>query len=114
MAQSTTKKLGVVALASVVVSSMVGGGIYSLPQNMAAAASVGAVLIAWVITGLGMYFLANSFRILSDVRPDLKAGIYMYGREWLRPLCGLSDRLGLLALPDLRKRGLRRDHHGRS
>ena len=75
MAQSTTKKLGVVALASVVVSSMVGGGIYSLPQNMAAAASVGAVLIAWVITGLGMYFLANSFRILSDIRPDLKAGI---------------------------------------
>lgn len=88
MAQSTTKKLGVVALASVVVSSMVGGGIYSLPQNMAAAASVGAVLIAWVITGLGMYFLANSFRILSDVRPDLKAGIYMYGREGFGPFVG--------------------------
>lgn len=88
MAQSTTKKLGVVALASVVVSSMVGGGIYSLPQNMAAAASVGAVLIAWVITGLGMYFLANSFRILSDIRPDLKAGIYMYGREGFGPFVG--------------------------
>lgn len=88
MAQSTTKKLGVVALASVVVSSMVGGGIYSLPQNMAAAASVGAVLIAWVITGLGMFFLANSFRILSDVRPDLKAGIYMYGREGFGPFVG--------------------------
>ena len=28
-----------------------------------------------------MFFLANSFRILSDIRPDLKAGIYMYGRE---------------------------------
>ena len=88
MAQSTTKKLGVVALASVVVSSMVGGGIYSLPQNMAASASVGAVLIAWVITGLGMYFLANSFRILSDIRPDLKAGIYMYGREGFGPFVG--------------------------
>lgn len=33
---NNTKKLGVIALASVVVSSMVGGGIYSLPQNMAA------------------------------------------------------------------------------
>jgi len=88
MAQSTTKKLGAVALASVVVSSMVGGGIYSLPQNMAAAASVGAVIIAWLITGLGMYFLANSFRILSDIRPDLKAGIYMYGREGFGPFVG--------------------------
>ena len=78
---NNTKKLGVIALASVVVSSMVGGGIYSLPQNMAAQASVGAVIIAWVVTGIGMFFLANSFRILSDIRPDLKAGIYMYGRE---------------------------------
>lgn len=56
MAQNNAKKLGVVALASVVVSSMVGGGIYSLPQNMAASASVGAVIIAWVITGLGCSF----------------------------------------------------------
>ena len=37
-------KLGVLALAGVVVSSMIGGGIYSLPQNMAAGASVGAVI----------------------------------------------------------------------
>ena len=28
--------LGVLALASIVISSMIGGGIYSLPQNMAA------------------------------------------------------------------------------
>ena len=39
-------KLGVLALAGVVVSSMIGGGIYSLPQNMAAGASVGAVILA--------------------------------------------------------------------
>ncbi|MBP5698870.1 MAG: arginine:agmatine antiporter, partial [Alphaproteobacteria bacterium] len=45
-------KLGVWALAGVVVSSMIGGGIYSLPQNMAAGASVGAVLLAWLITGI--------------------------------------------------------------
>ena len=30
--------LGVLALAAIVVSSMIGGGIYSLPQNMAAGA----------------------------------------------------------------------------
>lgn len=84
----TAKGLGVIALASVVVSSMIGGGIYSLPQNMAAGASVGAVLLAWVVTGLGIYFIANTFRVLSTVRPDLKAGVYMYGREGFGPFVG--------------------------
>lgn len=86
--KKTAKGLGVAALASVVVSSMIGGGIYSLPQNMAAGASVGAILLAWVITGLGIYCIANTFRILSTVRPDLKAGVYMYGREGFGPFVG--------------------------
>ncbi|MBO7555959.1 MAG: arginine:agmatine antiporter, partial [Alphaproteobacteria bacterium] len=62
--------LGVLTLAAIVVSSMIGGGIYSLPQNMAAGASVGAVILSWLITGFGVYFIANTFRILSTVRPD--------------------------------------------
>ncbi|WP_165078308.1 MULTISPECIES: amino acid permease [unclassified Desulfovibrio] len=87
MAQET-KKLGTVALAAVVVSSMIGGGIYSLPQNMAADASLCAIFIAWVITGVGMFGIANSFRILADVRPDLSAGIYMYARVGFGPFVG--------------------------
>lgn len=83
-------KLGVWALAGVVVSSMIGGGIYSLPQNMAAGASVGAVLLAWLITGIGVYFLANTFRILSVVKPDLTAGIYMYSRAGFGPYVGFT------------------------
>ncbi len=83
-------KLGVLALAGVVVSSMIGGGIYSLPQNMAAGASVGAVILAWLITGLGVYFLANTFRILSVVKPDLTAGIYMYSRAGFGPYVGFT------------------------
>lgn len=82
--------LGVMALAAIVVSSMVGGGIYSLPQNMAAGASAGAVLLAWLITGIGVYFIANTFRILSAVRPDLTAGIYMYSREGFGPYVGFT------------------------
>ena len=70
--------LGVLALAAIVVSSMIGGGIYSLPQNMASGASVGAVILSWAITGFGVYFIANTFRILASAKPDLTAGIYMY------------------------------------
>ena len=95
-------KLGVLALAAIVVSSMLGGGIYSLPQNMAAGASAGAVLLAWVITGIGIYFIVHTFSILSLARPDLKTGIYSYSRAgfgaytgftigwsyWLCQVCG--------------------------
>ncbi|MDD4556187.1 MAG: amino acid permease [Alphaproteobacteria bacterium] len=74
-------KLGFFALATVVVSSMLGGGVYSLPQNTAQASAAGPVIIAWLIAGFGIYFIANSFRILADIRPDLKSGVYMYARE---------------------------------
>ncbi len=82
--------LGVLALAAIVVSSMIGGGIYSLPQNMAAGASVGAVILSWAITGFGVYFIANTFRILSAAKPDLTAGIYMYSREGFGPYVGFT------------------------
>ncbi|MBQ8436510.1 MAG: amino acid permease [Alphaproteobacteria bacterium] len=82
--------LGVLALAAIVVSSMIGGGIYSLPQNMASGASVGAVLLSWAITGFGVYFIANTFRILSSAKPDLTSGIYMYSREGFGPYVGFT------------------------
>ncbi len=79
--KSSKAMLGVMGLAGIVVSSMIGGGIYSLPQNMAESASVGAVILAWVITGFGMYFIANTFRVLSNIKPKLTSGVYMYAKE---------------------------------
>ena len=84
------KGMGVWAMAAIVVSSMIGGGIYSLPQNMAAGASAAAVLLAWIITGFGVYFIANTFRILSGAKPDLTAGIYMYSRQGFGPYIGFT------------------------
>lgn len=75
MADDSTKKLGVIPLAALVVSAMIGGGIFSLPQNMAQGAGVIAVIIAWIVTGIGMYFIANTFRVLADARPDATTGI---------------------------------------
>ena len=100
--KSNPNGLGVLALAAIVISSMIGGGIYSLPQNMAAGASAGAVLLAWVITGIGIYFIARTFSILSMAKPDLTTGIYSYSRAgfghyagftigwsyWLCQVCG--------------------------
>ena len=87
---NTAGKLGVIGLAAIVISSMIGGGIFSLPQNMAQSASTGAVLIAWIITGIGMYFIASTFSILSEVKPDLTSGIYMYARDGFGPFTGFT------------------------
>ncbi|WP_232826096.1 basic amino acid/polyamine antiporter [Bordetella trematum] len=82
----TNQKLGLVALVAIVVSSMIGSGVDSLPQNMAETSALGPVVIAWLISGFGMFFIAKTFMVLSDVRPDLQSGIYMYAREGFGPL----------------------------
>ena len=91
---SSLKKLGTLGLAAIVLSSMLGGGIFSLPQNMASSASAGAVIIAWIITGFGIFFIANTFRVLSSARPDLTAGIYMYAREGFGNYTGFTIAWG--------------------
>src|SRR5690348_8374462 len=76
LAKADGRKLGLILLCGVVVGSMIGGGSFNLPQNMASGADLGAVTIAWIVTLAGMFFLSNAFRMLADTRPDLKAGIY--------------------------------------
>lgn len=79
--KNNTQKLGLIALTSIVVSSMIGSGVDGLPQNMAENSAVAPVIIAWIICGFGMFFISRAFIILSNLRPDLQAGIYMYSRE---------------------------------
>lgn len=79
--KDNSQKLGLIALISIVVSSMIGSGVDGLPQNMAEISAIGPVAIAWVICGFGMFFISRVFIILSDIKPDLQSGIYMYARE---------------------------------
>ena len=73
-----SKKLGLWALTAVVLSAMVGGGIYDLPQNMAVHAGVIGQIFAWLITGFIMWFIVKSFMILTDIYPEYKTGLYQY------------------------------------
>ncbi|VDZ66547.1 Arginine/ornithine antiporter ArcD [Klebsiella aerogenes] len=77
------KKLGLSALTALVLSSMLGAGVFSLPQNMAAVASPSALLIGWAITGVGILFLAFAMLLLTRIRPELDGGIFTYAREGL-------------------------------
>ena len=89
-----SRKFGLILLIGIVVGSMIGGGAFNLPQNMASGAGLGAVTIAWIITLVGMFFLSNTFRTLADKRPDLKAGIYRYAQEGFGPLAGFEMAWG--------------------
>ncbi|MGS3395258.1 amino acid permease [Klebsiella quasipneumoniae] len=88
------KKLGLSALTALVLSSMLGAGVFSLPQNMAAVASPSALLIGWAITGVGILFLAFAMLLLTRIRPDLDGGIFTYAREGFGALIGFCSAWG--------------------
>jgi len=89
-----SKKVGFLGLIAIVVGSMIGGGVFNLPSNMADGAALGAVLIAWVITAIGMFFLVQTFKTLSDNRPDLSSGIYSYAAEGFGKYVGFNSAWG--------------------
>ncbi|MSS46710.1 amino acid permease [Cutibacterium sp. WCA-380-WT-3A] len=91
---SEVGKLSFPAMLALVVGSMIGGGIFSLPQNIAAAASPGPMLIGWVITGIGMICLAMVYQKLAIRRPDLDNGIYAYAKAGFGDFAGFNSAWG--------------------
>lgn len=88
------KKLSLTALTALVLSSMVGAGVFSLPQNMAEVASPAALIIGWSITGVGILFLAFALLLLSRLRPDLDGGIFTYAKDGFGELIGFCSAWG--------------------
>jgi arginine:ornithine antiporter/lysine permease len=74
-----------------VVGSMVGAGIFSLPRTFGSATGPFGAILAWSIAGAGMYTLARVFQMLAERKPDLDAGIYIYAKT------GFGDYLGFLS-----------------
>ncbi len=89
-----TQKLRLNALIALVVGSMIGGGIFSLPQNMAEKADVGAILIGWAITAVGMLTLAFVFQTLANRKPELDSGVYAYAKAGFGDYMGFSSAWG--------------------
>lgn len=78
-------------LVALIIGSTVGSGIFSLPQNIASVAGPGAMLIGWLIAGVGMLSVAFVFQILAHRKPHLDSGVYAYVRA------GLGDFIGFTA-----------------
>lgn len=88
------KKLGLVSLIAIVVGSMIGGGAFNLASDMAGAASPGATILGWVITGIGMIALAFCFQNLNEKRPDLDGGVFSYATAGFGKFLGFNSAWG--------------------
>lgn len=84
-------RLTLPTLTAMVVGSMVGAGVFSLPSRFSESTGVAGALIAWVIAGTGMLMLAFVFQMLAVRRPDLDAGVYAYAKA------GFGEYLGFFA-----------------
>jgi arginine:ornithine antiporter/lysine permease len=94
MASSTTQKLSLPNLSAMVVGSMVGAGIFSLPQTFGRVTGGFGALIAWAIAGTGMLMLALVFQTLSRRKPDLDAGVFAYAKAGFGNYPGFASALG--------------------
>lgn len=91
---SSAKKIGFFGLTSMVIGSMLGSGIFNIPKNISVDSSLGAVLIAWGITAIGMLCLAFTFKALSEQKPELATGIYSYAKEGFGRYVGFNSAWG--------------------
>jgi amino acid transporter len=78
------QKFSLFALIMMVVGSMVGAGIWSLPRAFGTATGVFGAIVAWTIAAGGMYTLARVFQALAERKPDLDAGVL---RVFARTAC---------------------------
>ena len=93
-AREASNKLTLLPLVALVVGSMIGGGVFNLPSDMSAHASPGAIIIGWLITGIGMLMLAFVYQNLAVRKPALNSGPYAYARAGFGPYIGFQSAWG--------------------
>src|SRR5215831_8949698 len=88
---TSDRKLSLGSLISLVMGSMIGAGIFTLPSKFGQATGVAGALIAWGIAGTGMLMLAFVFQTLARRKPELDAGVYAYAKA------GFGNYLGFVS-----------------
>lgn len=96
-ADEGTSKVNVGTLVAMVVGSMVGAGVFSLPRRFATETGIWGALIAWTIAGLGMLMLAFVFQTLAVRKPELDSGVYAYAKAGFGEYIGFFSAFGYWA-----------------
>ncbi len=85
--------IGLFSLIGLVISSCIGSGVFALTGQLADVASPGAILIGWMITGLGFLALAFSIQNIACKQPDIN-GVFSYAEEGFGPFAGFLSGWG--------------------
>ncbi|UYM05002.1 basic amino acid/polyamine antiporter [Solicola gregarius] len=94
---STAQKLTLPTLTAMVVGSMVGAGVFSLPARFGVATGILGSLIAWVVAGAGMLMLAFVFQNLAIRKPELDSGVFIYAKAGFGDYAGFNSAIGFWA-----------------
>lgn len=84
-------------LTVMVVGSMVGAGVFSLPARFGVATGVLGAVIAWTVAGTGMLMLAFCFQNLAIRKPQLDSGVFIYAKEGFGDYVGFNSAIGFWA-----------------
>jgi arginine:ornithine antiporter/lysine permease len=84
-------------LTAMVVGSMVGAGVFSLPARFGVATGILGSLIAWAVAGTGMLMLAFVFQNLAIRKPELDSGVFIYAKAGFGDYAGFNSAIGFWA-----------------
>lgn len=87
-------KMTLPTLTAMVVGSMVGAGVFSLPARFGVATGILGSLIAWAIAGTGMLMLAFVFQNLAIRKPELDSGVFIYAKAGFGDYAGFNAAIG--------------------
>jgi len=94
---ASVQKMTIAMLAAMVIGSMVGAGVFSLPRRFATETGVYGAVISWAIAGAGMLMLAFVFQSLAVRKPKLDAGVYAYAKAGFGEYLGFFSAFGYWA-----------------
>ena len=94
---TTVATMSLPTLAAMVVGSMVGAGVFSLPARFGVATGILGSLIAWAVAGTGMLMLAFVFQALAIRKPQLDSGVFIYAKAGFGDYAGFNSAIGFWA-----------------
>ena len=87
--------LNLTRLIAAVMTAVIGGGVFTFAGDMArGGADTGAVLIGWLVSGLGVFCLMMCFYALTKYKPELTGGIYAYAQAGFGRFMGFVSAYG--------------------
>ncbi|WP_409298831.1 arginine-ornithine antiporter [Peribacillus sp. SCS-26] len=92
--QSRKAGLSLWPLIALVIGSVIGGGAFNLPSDIAQGAHSGAILFGWLITGTGIIALGLSFQNLMNKEPHLDGGVFAFARAGFGQFTGFVSAWG--------------------